>query len=270
MVLSFDVFFYQVGQMLGVDRLAKYSKGLGLGQATGFDPDHEKLGLVPTSAWKRRRLGEPWHAGETLSVAIGQGFNLVTPIQQFVIISAVANGGEIVVPQVVSRVQGSEGKDLAVFEPETQGRAPASPATIRLLREALRGVVQDPRGTGQKARVQGVDVGGKTGTAQVVKLHDKAKEQRGPGSYELRDHAWFVCFAPVEDAQIAVAVVVEHGGHGGSEAGPVAQRVLQAFFQKKRVQDKESASKDAEISAGSLDDRGNYPGIGRDRDRQPL
>jgi penicillin-binding protein 2 len=229
-VQSCDVYFYQLGQMLGVDRLAKYARGFGLGQPTGYDPDQEKPGLVPSSAWKKKRFGTPWHAGETLSVAIGQGYNLVTPIQQFVMISALANGGDLMVPQIVRKVVGSDGRVVATMEPTVQGRVPAGGETLRFLQDALKGAVQDPRGTGHRARVAGIDVGGKTGTAQVARMGERAKERKTPAAYELRDHAWFVCFAPVEDPRIAVAVIVEHGGFGGVEAAPVAQRVLEAFF----------------------------------------
>ncbi len=232
-IQSCDVFFYQVGERLGVDRLAKYARGFGLGQVTGFDPDQEKGGLVPTSSWKKKRFGDVWHAGETLSVAIGQGFNLVTPIQQFVMISAVANGGTVMMPQVVRTVQGADGRVLATFESQSQGKVPASPATLAAVKDALRGVIHDPRGTGQKARVPGVEAGGKTGTSQVVRMHERVKDKQASSvAYEMRDHAWFVCFAPVEDPKVAVAVIVEHGGHGGAEAAPVAQKILQAYFQK--------------------------------------
>jgi penicillin-binding protein 2 len=233
-IQSCDVYFYHLGHLLGVDRLAKYAKGFGLGAPTGFDRDQEKSGLIPTSAWKRKRFGAPWHAGETVVAAIGQGYDLVTPIQQFVMISAVANGGEVVIPQIVERVMGPDGRVLYSFEPRSQGRVPASPSTLRLLREALRGVVHDPRGTGQRARVPGVDVAGKTGTAQVVRISERVRERKVAVPYRHRDHAWFICFAPVEDPRIAVVVVVEHGGLGGLEAAPIAQRVIQAFMEAQR------------------------------------
>lgn len=233
-IQSCDVYFYHLGHLLGVDRLARYARGFGLGAPTGFDPDQEKSGLIPTSGWKKKRFGTPWHAGETVVAAIGQGYDLVTPIQQFVMISAVANGGEVMVPQIVDRVLGPDGSVLALFEPRSQGRVPASSSTMRLLKEALKGVVQDPRGTGQRARVQGVEVAGKTGTAQVVRLSERARERKVAIPYKHRDHAWFICFAPVEDPKIAVVVIVEHGGLGGMEAAPIAQRVIQAFLQMQR------------------------------------
>lgn len=233
-IQSCDVYFYHLGHLLGVDRLAKYAKGFGLGGPTGFDPDQEKPGLIPTSAWKKKRFGAPWHAGETVVAAIGQGYNLVTPIQQFVMISAVANGGEVMIPQIVERVVGPDGRVIASFEPRVQGRLPASPTTLKLLKEALKGVVQDPRGTGQRAKIQGVDVAGKTGTAQVIRISERIRERKVAVPYKHRDHAWFVCFAPVEEPKIAVVVIVEHGGLGGLEAAPIAQKVIQAFLQMQR------------------------------------
>lgn len=233
-IQSCDVYFYHLGYLLGADRLARYAKGFGLGQPTGMDPWQEKPGLIPTTAWKRRTMGRPWHAGESVVAAIGQGYDLVTPIQQFVMISAVANGGEVLVPQIVSKVTTPEGRVLTSFEPKVAGRVPASPSNLRLVREALKGVVHDPRGTGQRARVKGVDVGGKTGTAQVVRMTERTRERKVV-PYRLRDHAWFVCFAPVEEPRIAVVVIVEHGGMGGLEAAPVAQKVIQAFFERERA-----------------------------------
>jgi penicillin-binding protein 2 len=228
LVQSCDVFFYQVGERVGVDRLAHHAGTFGFGETTGLDSPREKTGLVPTSSWKKKRFGEPWHAGETLSVAIGQSFNLVTPIQQFVMISAVANGGKIVVPKVIQSVHASDDRALETFESQYRGKVPVRHDTLEIIRQALDGVVQDPRGTGQRARVEGVHVAGKTGTAQVVGIRDKVNH--GPVPYEFRDHAWFICFAPVQDPKIAVVVLVEHGGHGGSAAAPVAQRILHAFF----------------------------------------
>jgi penicillin-binding protein 2 len=219
---------------LGPDRLARYARGFGLGQVTGYDPEGEKPGLIPTSSWKKKRYGAPWHAGETVVAAIGQGYDLVTPIQQFVMISAVANGGDVVVPQIVERVMSPEGRVLVSFEPKFAGKVPASSTTLKLVKEALKGVVQDPRGTGQRARVKGVEVAGKTGTAQVVKLTERVRQRKVALPYRFRDHAWFVCFAPVDVPKIAVVVVVEHGGLGGIEAAPVAQRILQAFFERER------------------------------------
>jgi penicillin-binding protein 2 len=208
--------------------LAYYARAFGLGEVTGLDPAREKAGLIPTSSWKKKRFADPWQLGETLSVAIGQSYNLVTPIQQFVMISTVANGGRLIVPRVVQRAEAANGRVVATFEPKDRGKVPVSAENLRIVCEALAGVVQDPRGTGKRARVDGVEVAGKTGTAQVIAAKEGDSSDDIP--YELRDHAWFICFAPKEAPQIAVVVLVEHGGHGGAAAAPVAKQILEAFF----------------------------------------
>ncbi len=234
LVESCDVYFYRVGQKLGVDRIAHYAKMLGLGQASGLGVGPEKPGLVPTSAWKKRRFDVPWQEGETLSVAIGQGFNLTTPLQMANLIATVANGGRLYRPWVIQRIQSSDGRFDESFQPQLLSQVDIKPEVLDLIRQALAGVVSEPRGTGRAARVPGVSVAGKTGTAQVVTL-EKYKDIKDIKMipYRFRDHAWFVAFAPVDRPEIAVAVLAEHAGHGGSAAAPVAQKVLAAYFKLK-------------------------------------
>ena len=227
LIQSCDVFFYKTGLRLGIDRIAKWSRRFGLGQTSGLNLGSEKPGLVPSSHWKKRRFKQRWHEGETLSVSIGQGYNLVTPIQMAGVVAAIANGGTVYVPQLVDSIESPEGEVLFEFQPKVASRLEASPATIDLVRRGLRGVVHDPRGTGHAARIPMVEIGGKTGTAQVTTLGKEGKKGE-----KTHDHAWFVCFAPVENSEIAVAVIIEHGGHGGSAAAPVARQVLMAYFQK--------------------------------------
>ena len=224
---SCDVFFYQVGEKLGVDRLAKYAKACGLGSPTGTDLDREARGLVPTSDWKLSRKGVPWQGGETLSVAIGQGFNLVTPIQMLNLISAVANNGIRYKPLVVKRIEYSDGSLFEEEAPEILGRLPASNKTLQLIRKGLVDAVNNRTGTGWIARIPGIDVAGKTGTAQVVKLKKKPVESK---HLHHRDHAWFIAFAPAEQPRIAVAVLIEHGGHGSSAAGPIAREMIKTYL----------------------------------------
>jgi penicillin-binding protein 2 len=230
LIRSCDVFFYNAGLRLGIDRLAFFARGFGLGQPTGVDVAGEKEGLVPTSAWKQRRMKEPWMAGETVSASIGQGFNLTTPIQLAVAYAAIANGGTLVQPRLVLRLEDANG-DLVTDRPVvTRGRVPVDEPHLAVVRDGLVGVVQAGGGTGGRARVAGVTVAGKTGTAQVVKLErtEELDEHKIPLKY--RDHAWFACYAPAEAPEIVVAVVAEHGGHGGSAAAPIAQRVLARYF----------------------------------------
>jgi penicillin-binding protein 2 len=223
-VQSCDVYFYQVGQRLGVDRLAHYARLFGLGRPTGVSLLHEKKGLIPTSAWKQDRFKIPWQPGETLSIAIGQGYDLVTPIQMAVLTAAVANGGTVYRPLLVKRLVSPQGSVIKEFQPVITSKALVSPESLLLVRQGLSGVVNEPGGTGAASRLPGVLAAGKTGTAQVITLGKKAV------SGSSRDHAWFVAYAPVENPEIAVAVLVEHGGHGGEAAAPIARKLFEAHF----------------------------------------
>jgi len=231
-VESCDVYFYNVGLRLGVDRIAKYATAMGLGRPTGFPLGHEKPGLIPTSSWKMKRFGIPWQAGETLSVAIGQGFNLVTPLQMASTLSALANGGRFYQPRIVQSIKAPHGEMIKEFPPQVLKNIHISPETIEIVREALWGVVNSPGGTGGRARIVGFDVAGKTGTAQIIQRKEGRSESSSP---DLQDHAWFVCFAPASQPQITVVAMIEHGGHGGAAAAPVARKVLEAFYGRKKA-----------------------------------
>ncbi len=228
---SCDVFFYQVGEKLGVDRLARHAEACGLGSPTGVDLDKEAKGLVPTSWWKLSRMGVPWQGGETLAVAIGQGFDLVTPIQMLSLISAVANGGTRYKPLVVSRIESSDGLLVKKEVPVPLGRLSASEETLQIISEGLMDAVNKREGTGWVARIPGVDVAGKTGTAQVVRMEEDNKEIPVESKrLHLRDHGWFIAFAPAEEPRIAVAVLAEHGGHGSTAAGPIAREMIKTYL----------------------------------------
>ncbi len=235
LVQSCDVYFYRVGRQLGIDKLAEYARGFGLGGLTGIDLSNEKNGLIPTSSWKLKTTGEEWIEGETLSAAIGQSFTLATPIQLLNAYCAVANGGKLMLPRVVQRIETVEGEIVKQFPPRQIGVLPASPSTLDFLKNALAGVVNAPRGTGRAARIKGIAVAGKTGTAQVISQKVRGKEI----PLELRDHAWFVVFSPVEEPEIAVIVLAEHGGHGGTAAAPIARKVIQKYFEIKAEEDAE-------------------------------
>ena len=232
---SCDVYFYQVGERLGVDRLAKYAKACGLGSPTGIDLDREARGLVPTKGWKLNRLGVPWQGGETLSVVIGQGFNLVTPIQMLGLISAVANGGIRYKPLVIRRIEFPGGLPVKTQAPVSLGTLPASENTLRIVKKGLMDAVNKPTGTGWIARIAGVDVAGKTGTAQVVRMAEDDEDE--PIESKLlrhRDHGWFIAFAPAEEPRIAVAVLIEHGGHGSTAAGPIAREMIKTYLEESK------------------------------------
>ena len=233
LVESCDIYFYEVGRRLGIDRIAEWSKRFGLGEPTGLDLDKEMPGLVASTAWKKARYHQPWHEGETLSVAIGQGYNLATPLQMARVVAAIANGGIIYKPYLVEKVESPAGEILYQAKPQVQSRLEASPATLEAVRQALVGVVNENGGTAKAARLSHIQVAGKTGTSQVVALDpDNPKKKR---DRRMEDHAWFVAYAPAADPRVAVAVLVEHGGHGGSAAAPLASRVIKAGMSEPRV-----------------------------------
>jgi penicillin-binding protein 2 len=233
LVESCDVYFYEVGRLLGVDRIAKWSKRFGLGDPTGTDLDKEVPGLVPSTAWKQKRYHQAWREGDTMSVAIGQGYNLTTPLQMARVVAAIANGGIVYKTHLVEKVENPAGEILYQAKPEVQSRLQASPATLETVRQALVGVVSETKGTGRTARLPHIQVAGKTGTAQVVALDpDDPKKKR---SARTEDHAWFVAYAPAGEPRLAVTVLVEHGGHGGSDAAPLARRVIAAGISEPRV-----------------------------------
>ncbi len=229
---SCDVFFYTYGVQLGIDRLAAHASSFGLGRRTGIDLAGEQPGVLPDSEWKKRRFGQPWYPGETVSAAIGQGYNLYTPLQLAVSFAAIANGGTLLRPRLVLRLEDERGVTERRYPVKAQGRVSVAPEHLARVREALTAVVEEPGGTGGQARVPGLRVAGKTGTAQVVRLeqHEGLEESEIP--VRFRDHAWFGAFAPADDPQIAVAVFVEHGLHGGSAAAPIARRILEVWFAK--------------------------------------
>ncbi len=253
LVRSCDVYFYQLGLRLGIDRLAEFAQGFGLGRPTGVARAVEAAGLVPTREWKERRFGEPWVKGETVSTAIGQGFNLVTPIQLAVAYAAIANGGSLVVPQLVLRTIDRDGNVVGEAAPAARGRVPVDRQHLAFVRDALTGVVQEPGGTGGRARVPGVTVAGKTGTSQVVRLDFTEDLKKDEVPERFRDHAWFAAFAPAERPEIVVSVVVEHGGHGGAVAAPIAQRVLARYFERRGPPRQQLAAAPAEAQPASLE-----------------
>jgi penicillin-binding protein 2 len=234
-VESCDVYFYTVGMKLGVDKIAKYAKLFGLGEATGIDLHHEKGGLVPTKEWKIARTKETWLLGETISISIGQGFNLVTPLQLVNAYSAFANGGTLWQPHLIKRIELTDGSIYKDFLPEKKSEFKLSKKTMDILGRALWGVVNEEGGTGSAARRLNSDVCGKTGTSQVVGLPqgDKARREKKISAFQ-RDHALFVCFAPLKSPEIAIVVIAENAGHGGSVAAPIARKILDAYFEGKK------------------------------------
>ncbi len=219
LVQSCDTYFYKLGKKLGVDRMSEFAKTAGFGRLTGIRLPHEKAGNIPTRAWKRQRFGEGWQGGDNYNMAIGQGYTLTTPLQIARFFAGLINGGDLLKPLLL--------KDEKTV---VQGKIPLSPKNLKLIENALIETVESDRGTCRRIRVGGVVVGGKTGTAQVVRFSDKLKELKDDAiPYKFRDHAWMAATASVGDRKFAIAVLVEHGLHG-SWNGPIVKALIEYLF----------------------------------------
>lgn len=238
---SCDVYFYELGLRLGADRLAQYALLFGFGKPTGLGLPHELPGLVPTSAWKQRTHGVTWKDGETLTVAIGQGYLLCTPIQLALMTAAVANGGKVLKPTVVNEIRSASGKVIYRHEPIVRWKIPFDEEILKRLRAALKAVVADPRGTGRQFALPDIEGAGKTGTSQVIRLRQGAEEGETT-PYHERTHAIFVGYVTDMPKKIALVVVVEHGGRGGASAAPIARKIVARYYGVEDPGDEEEAS----------------------------
>ena len=240
LVESCDVYFYNVGLKLGVDRIHEMADAIGLGKQTGIDLPGEKHGVVPSTEWKRKTFGEPWYDGETVSVSIGQGAVWLTPVQLVQLSAFVANEGITYKPQIVNRIVSPEGKTVKVFQPVVKANVKLKKEVFRLVKDALRGVVNEPGGTAYASRVQNIAMSGKTGTAQAGSM-DKGKHQG--------DHAWFIAYAPAEDPTLSISVLAEMGGHGASVSAPMAKAVTESVFKVSKPVPKEAKeAKEAKLN----------------------
>jgi penicillin-binding protein 2 len=228
---SCNVYFYTLGNMLGVDRIYKWAEKLGLAGKTGIDLPNEQESLVPNTAWKLKRTGERWYPGETISVAIGQGQVTVTPAGLANMIATVANGGTRITPHVVKAIDEGNGWKPVPLK-AVADRVAFRPDTLAALHDGLWMVV-NAAGTGVRGKIPGRDVSGKTGTAQVISNEGRARA-RGT-TRDLRDHGWFVFFAPKDNPEIAGVIFGEHNLHGYLGA-PIAKHVIQTYFAKKEGQ----------------------------------
>jgi len=220
---SCNVFFYEKGLKVGGPVIAKYASAFGLGEATQIDLPGEKLGLIPQPKLRRDKRVGGWHAGETVNMSIGQGAVLVTPMQIARFMSAVANGGVLWKPRLVQRIERPDKGVVWSDGGSVTGHVELSPMVWAFLRQSLWSAVNEG-GTGAGARIAGLDIAGKTGTAQMI---SKSKAEKG------QDHAWFASFAPVGEPEVVVVVLVERGGKGGQVAAPIARKVLNAIFMEK-------------------------------------
>ena len=219
---SCNIFFYQAGLKIGGAAITKYATAFGLGQPTGIDLGTEKFGLIPSP--KKGRRGAPaFQAGDIINMSIGQGQVLVTPMQVARFMAAVANGGVLWKPRLVQRIERPERGVVWTDTGTVTGHVELNPAVWAFLRQSLWAVVND-NGTGAGARIPGLDIAGKTGTAQMIA---NSKAEKG------QDHAWFASFAPVKDPEVVVVVLVERGGKGGQVAAPIARKILNAIFLEK-------------------------------------
>lgn len=224
--VSCNAYFYQLGQTLQIGGIEKYVGMFGFGVPTGLAIPGEDPGILPSDTWKREVVGEKWYPGDTMPVAIGQGYMNVTPMQMANGMAAIANGGTLYQPYLVRKIVNPKTGEVKEFQPKVLKKIDLAPSVLETVRRFSVDVVNDPRGTGKRAALPGILVAGKTGTAQMGAL---GKENLGE---YFKDHAWFVSFAPADNPTIAMAVIVENSGHGGEFAAPVSRQVMEVYFRK--------------------------------------
>ena len=227
---SCDVYFYQLGLQMDIDTIAKYANMFGLGKPTGIDLPAESKGLIPTREWKLATRHDRWYPGETLSVSIGQGFVAVTPLQQTIMVNAIATSGYVLQPRLLKGLISHRNGRRYYFPPVLKRKLKLRSSTLKTIKRSLLEVVNGKHGTGKLARSKIVDIAGKTGTAQVVGRKYKLDND----SSRFRDHAWFTGFAPYRSPKIIVTVIIEHGGHGGSAAAPVAKYLIEEYYKNRK------------------------------------
>ncbi len=228
---SCDVYFYDLARHLGIDRIHAFLSEFGFGQTTGIDMTVERDGLLPSREWKRRQRGMVWFPGETLNTGIGQGYTLTTPLQLATATATLATRGRRTRPHLVYGTEEPAGGTMTTNEPEVLAPLEGiSPDNWTYIHDAMTHAVHAPRGTGWRLRNAPYRIAGKTGTAQVFGIEQEEEYEEEEVARELRDHALFIAFAPAEQPQIALAVVVENGGSGGSVAAPIARKVLDSYL----------------------------------------
>ena len=236
---SCDVYYYQMANTVGIDKISAFLSSFGLGQRTGVDLNNEPSGLMPSREWKRERYGQPWYPGDTLNTGIGQGFTLVTPLQLGVMTATLANRGQRIEPRLVGRLEhagktpdGERHKQVLEKNGETLGTVSARSRNFDTIVSSMQAVVEHPRGTAHYYAGKDMEysMAGKTGTAQVVAIPQGARYDESKLTEFQKDHALFVAFAPVEKPKIAIAVVIENGGSGSGAAAPVARKVADYYL----------------------------------------
>jgi penicillin-binding protein 2 len=226
--VSCDVYFYNLGRQLGIDRISEIASSFGFGEPTGVDLAFEKSGLVPSEEWARVKRGARWYPGETISVSIGQGPLLVTALQVARAMAGLLEGGRLPTPHLFYASQDPRSGEQLRYKAEFRQGIPITPEKLAIVKNGMWAVVNEPGGTAFGSRVEGVEMGGKTGTVQVVGRETTIKA--GADRSRLQDHAWFAGFGPVDDPTLVVVVFVEHGGHGNLAAAPLAKALVEARY----------------------------------------
>lgn len=255
---SSNVFFYKMGIALGVDKMYDYISQMGIGQKTGVDISREASGIMPNSEWKKRVVGEEWQGGENLSTAIGQGFVSVTLLQMAISYNTIGTEGKVVKPFIVKKIISQDGKTIKENFPQVlrdlQQKQPngimISPETFKVVKEGMRRVANGDRGTAKHWKIPGVEMAGKTGTAQVMGFSaDQIYSRCENRPVHMRHHGWYIAFAPADNPEITVAVLAEHACHGSTGAAPVVRDIVQAYFKKYHPEVIENALKNKKTTA---------------------
>ena len=229
-VISCDTYYYGLAVDLGVDNIASFLSKFGFGKKTGIDIEGEHSGLLPSQAWKMKRFKQKWFVGDTVSVGIGQGYNLATPLQLAVATATLANQGNQMQPQLVRQIQNAKSGVITPLTPNTISKLPIKPENLALIVNAMVDVAR-PGGTAARAAAGApYAIAGKTGTAQVVAIKQGEKYVESRVAERHRDHALFIAYAPADDPKIALAILVENGGHGGSTAAPIARALFDYYL----------------------------------------
>jgi penicillin-binding protein 2 len=228
-VESCDVYFYELGLRLGPEKLARYASLFGFGRPTGVKLPQEAPGLVPSAPWKRRAYDLPWKDGDTINMAIGQGYMTATPLQIALMTSVAANGGKLIKPTILQRIRDADGATLFAHTPQVVHEPAVASEHFRLLRSAMIQVTAAKAGTGKRCRIPGLNVAGKTGTSQVIR-HIRKTEEGAEVPYHERAHAIFTAYVDSRPKKLAVTVVVEHGGGGGQSAAPIARKIICKYY----------------------------------------
>ncbi|MBA2661770.1 MAG: penicillin-binding protein 2 [Bradymonadaceae bacterium] len=231
---SCDVYYYKVADLMGMDKLSEYAHKFGFGERAGLPVNNESAGRIPTREWHRKNSSEGYQRGFDLNTVLGQGDTLVSPLQAAIAYAAIANGGDIFYPRIVKELRNAEGELLFEFVPRVRKRVDMKPEHLKLLQKSLKKVVHEEGGTAYRVRLADIEVGGKTGTAQVAKI-GVVRMANADKQMMLRDHAWFAAYAPFNAPELVVVVFLEHAGHGGAEAAPVAMRIIEDYFNRDRV-----------------------------------